>query len=69
MLVLKQDSGSFEMHLEPFQLDDSKSLHEKWLEITKHPLKTGCLEFQAFPNWVNFCQNPSTTSPTRGFRG
>ena len=30
-----------------FQLDDSKSLHKKWLEITKHPFeKTGCLEFQ-----------------------
>ena len=31
-----------------FQLDDFKSLHEKWLEITKHPLKNGCLEFQDF---------------------
>ena len=29
-----------------FQLDDSTSLDGKWLEITKHPLKTGCLEFQ-----------------------
>ena len=25
-----------------FQLEDSKSLHGKWLEITKHPLCTGC---------------------------
>ena len=24
-----------------FQLDDSKSLYRKWLEITKHPLKNG----------------------------
>ena len=24
-----------------FQLDDSKSLHGKWLEITKHPLNNG----------------------------
>ena len=29
-----------------FQLDASKSLYEKWLEITKHPLNNGCLEFQ-----------------------
>ena len=31
-----------------FQLDDSKSLHTKWLEITIsiHPFKTGCLDFQ-----------------------
>ena len=29
-----------------FQLDDSKSLHRKWLEITKHPLKNGCLGYQ-----------------------
>ena len=28
------------------QLDDSQSLHRKWLEITKHPLKTGCLGYQ-----------------------
>ena len=36
------------VHLEPetsvykwlFQLDDSKSLYRKWLEITKHPFKT-----------------------------
>ncbi len=27
-------------------MDDSQSLLTKWLEITKHPLKTGCLEFQ-----------------------
>ncbi len=31
-----------------FQLDDSKSLHEKWLEITKHPLKNGCFGYQAW---------------------
>ena len=24
-----------------FQLDDSQSLHRKWLEITKHPFLTG----------------------------
>ena len=30
-----------------YQLDDEPtSLDGKWLEITKHPLKTGCLEFQ-----------------------
>ena len=29
------------------QLDDSKSLHRKWLEITKHPSKSGCFWFQA----------------------
>ena len=26
----------------------TKSLHKKWLEITKHPLKNGCLEYQEF---------------------
>ena len=31
-----------------FQSDDSTSLHGKWLEIAKHPLKTGCLEFQVY---------------------
>ena len=30
------------------QLDDSKSLHEKWLEITKHPLKNGCFGGMVF---------------------
>ena len=30
----------------PFQLDDSQSLHRKWLEITKHPFINGCLGFQ-----------------------
>ena len=29
-----------------FQLDDSKPLHRKWLEITKHPFLTGCLGYQ-----------------------
>ena len=29
-----------------FQLDDSQSLHRKWLEITKHPFFNGCLGFQ-----------------------
>ena len=29
-----------------FPLDDSKSLHWKWLEITKHPLRIGSLGFQ-----------------------
>ncbi len=29
-----------------FQLDDSKSLHGKWLLKHFHPLNTGCLEFQ-----------------------
>ena len=28
------------------QLDDSKPLLGKWLEITKHPFKSGCLGFQ-----------------------
>ena len=37
-----------------FQLDDSKSLHKKWLEITKHPFKTGCLGFQVM---VFFCSD------------
>ena len=30
-------------------LDDSQSLHRKWLEITKHPFFNGCLGFQAQP--------------------
>ena len=29
-----------------FKLDDSTSLHEKWLFHHFHPLKIGCLEFQ-----------------------
>ena len=29
-----------------FQLDDSQSLHRKWLEITKHLFFNGCLGFQ-----------------------
>ena len=29
-----------------FQLDDSKSLQKKWLEITKHPLKIGCFGYR-----------------------
>ena len=29
-----------------YQLDDSQSLHRKWLEITKHLFINGCLEFQ-----------------------
>ena len=30
-----------------FQLDDEPNLYNgEWLEITKHPFKTGCLEFQ-----------------------
>ena len=42
-----------------YQLDDSQSLHRKWLEITKHPLKNCCLGFQAalcFPN--RFIRHP-----------
>ena len=35
-----------------FQLDDSKSLYRKWLEITKHPLKNGCLGYQDYINVV-----------------
>ena len=31
-----------------FQLDDSQSLHRKWLEITKHLFINGCLEFQVY---------------------
>ena len=31
-----------------FQLDDSKPLLGKWLEIGKHPFKTGCLGFQVY---------------------
>ena len=31
-----------------FQLDDSQSLHRKWLEITKHPFFNGCLGFQVY---------------------
>ena len=42
------------MYLEPqitiykwlFQLDDSQSLHRKWLEIPKHLFINGCLGFQ-----------------------
>ncbi len=42
------------MNLEPqttiyewlFQLDDSKSLHEKWLFHHQTSIKNGCLEFQ-----------------------
>ena len=30
-----------------FQLDESKSLYRKWLELTKHPFLNGCLGFQA----------------------
>ena len=42
-----------------YQLDDdSKSLHRKWLEITKNSLKNGCLGFQ------KFCQNVNL-SPVR----
>ena len=48
-------SQCFINHLEPqttiykwlFQLDDSQSLHGKWLEITKHLFINGCLGFQA----------------------
>ncbi len=29
-----------------YQLDDSQSLHRKWLEITKHLFINGCLGFQ-----------------------
>ena len=37
-----------------FQLDDSQSLHRKWLEITKHLFINGCLGFQACVNyWLN----------------
>ena len=28
------------------QVDDSRSLHERWVEITKHPLKNGCAGYQ-----------------------
>ena len=28
----------------------TKSLHGKWLEITKHPIKNGCLEYQQWNN-------------------
>ncbi len=31
-----------------FQLDDSQSLHRKWLEITKHLFINGCLGFQVY---------------------
>ena len=33
----------FSLFSNHFQLDDCKSLHKKWLEITKHPLSNGCL--------------------------
>ena len=36
-----------------FQLDDLKSLHAKWLEITKHPFLTGCLGFQVDFRYLN----------------
>lgn len=35
--------GTLNCPKQPFQLDDCKSLHRKWLEITKHPAKNGCL--------------------------
>ncbi len=31
----------------------TKSLHRKWLEITKHPFINGCLGFQATTNWAH----------------
>ena len=34
-----------------FQLDDSTSLFQKWLEITKHPLINGCLGYQVQLHW------------------
>ena len=50
----KYDVLKNNIHLEPqttiykwlFQLDDSKSLYRKWLEITKHPFINGCF------NWM-----------------
>ena len=33
-----------------FQLDGSKSLYRKWLEITKHPFINSCLGFQVVTN-------------------
>ena len=37
-----------------FQLDDSQSLHRKWLEITKHLFINGCLGFQVYlcQGWI-----------------
>ena len=57
-----------------FQLDDSKSLHKKWLEITKHPLKNGCLGYQELDcllmHTVTIWQkNWYTYSPTSIFFG
>ena len=47
-----------------FQLEDSKSVHGKWLEITKHPLKTGCLEFQVV-TWNFFVLYFGVGSPSK----
>ena len=41
--------------LQLFQLDVSKlQKHKKWLEITNHPFKPGCLGFQVHNNYINY---------------
>ncbi len=45
-----------------FQLDDSQSLHRKWLEITNLYIGNGCLEFQ-----VHLIQNSGIPHVTIGW--
>ena len=64
------------MNLEPqtstlkwlFELDDSKSLHMKWLEITKHPLKFSCLGYQECV-WPGIFQVDLSSRPDRSRPG
>ena len=61
------------MYLEPatsvykwlFQLDDSKSLHKKWLFHHFHPFKPGCLGYQV----VHGEESSFTSRPGRSFFG
>ena len=50
-----------------YQLDDSQSLHRKWLEITKHPIKNGCLEYQV--DILEFDTKGFCTTPWDSFVG
>ena len=52
-IIINTSSKSGVMIFFPTQtsctMDDSQSLHRKWLEITKHPFFNGCLGFQDVP--------------------
>ena len=52
-----------------FQLDDSKSLHKKWLFHHFHPFKTGCLGYQVPPPCSTPCHELSIAGNfrSRGF--